>query len=151
MTAEELKSLLGKYASTEQMAMNGIMIGGVKYMFLSATDRVVRAKKGTSGVHCIKTVQGRSESDSPSLLPWAMGIHFKIIKSPRIWANLVHHVLPHFQNKGIILLAERVGLGNILNKALNILICTCKQPWADWVLLTNPDISRQWGITDQKY
>ena len=69
MTAEELKSLLGKYASTEQMAMNGIMIGGVKYMFLSATDRVVRAKKGTSGVHCIKTVQGRSEPDSPSLLP----------------------------------------------------------------------------------
>eukprot|EP00090_Calanus_glacialis_P044323 TRINITY_DN7896_c0_g1_i1.p1 TRINITY_DN7896_c0_g1~~TRINITY_DN7896_c0_g1_i1.p1 ORF type:complete len:127 (-),score=26.53 TRINITY_DN7896_c0_g1_i1:221-601(-) len=57
VTAEELKSLLGKYASTEQMAMNGIMIGGVKYMFLSATDRVVRAKKGTSGVHCIKTVQ----------------------------------------------------------------------------------------------
>merc|ERR1711944_240396 len=30
---------------------------GSKYMFLSATDRVVRAKKGTSGVHCIKTVQ----------------------------------------------------------------------------------------------
>merc|ERR1711892_744697 len=33
------------------------MIGGLKYMFLSATDRVVRAKKGTSGIHAIKTVQ----------------------------------------------------------------------------------------------
>merc|ERR1712123_379566 len=30
---------------------------GLKYMFLSATDRVVRAKKGTSGIHAIKTVQ----------------------------------------------------------------------------------------------
>jgi len=58
VTAEELKALLGKYSSTEQLAMNGVMVGGVKYMFLSATDRVVRAKKGTSGVHCIKTVQG---------------------------------------------------------------------------------------------
>jgi len=58
VTAEELKSLLGKYASTEQLAMNGVMIGGLKYMFLSATDRVVRAKKGTSGIHAIKTVQG---------------------------------------------------------------------------------------------
>jgi len=58
VTAEELKSLLGKYASTDQLAMNGVMIGGVKYMFLSANERVVRAKKGTSGVHCIKTVQG---------------------------------------------------------------------------------------------
>jgi len=57
VTAEELKSLLGKYASTEQLAMNGVMIGGLKYMFLSATDRVVRAKKGTSGIHAIKTVQ----------------------------------------------------------------------------------------------
>merc|ERR1712183_164375 len=57
VTAEELESLLGKYASIDQMAMNGVTIGGVRYMFLSATDRVVRAKKGTSGVHCIKTVQ----------------------------------------------------------------------------------------------
>merc|ERR1711942_591685 len=57
VTAEELKSLLGKYASTDQLAMNGVTIGGVKYMFISSTDRVVRAKKGTSGVHCIKTVQ----------------------------------------------------------------------------------------------
>merc|ERR1712027_301462 len=47
VTAEELKALLGKYANTEQLAMNGVTIGGVKYMFLSATDRVVRGKKGT--------------------------------------------------------------------------------------------------------
>ena len=60
VSVEELKSLLGRYANTDELAMNGVTIGGTKYMFLSATDRVVRAKRGTSGVHCIKTVQGES-------------------------------------------------------------------------------------------
>ena len=62
VSVEELKSLLGRYANTDELAMNGVTIGGTKYMFLSATDRVVRAKRGTSGVHCIKTVQGESDS-----------------------------------------------------------------------------------------
>ena len=55
---EELKTLLGRYASTDELAMNGVTVGGLKYMYISSTDRVVRAKKGTSGLHCIKTVQG---------------------------------------------------------------------------------------------
>ena len=62
VSVEESKSLLGRYANTDELAMNGVTIGGTKYMYLSATDRVVRAKRGTSGVHCIKTVQGESES-----------------------------------------------------------------------------------------
>merc|ERR1712165_200350 len=45
------------WASSDELAMKGVTVGGTKYMFLSATDRVVRGKKGTSGVHCIKTVQ----------------------------------------------------------------------------------------------
>ena len=61
MSVEELKTLLARYANTDELAMNGVTVGGTKYMFLSATDRVVRGKKGTSGVHCIKTVQGESE------------------------------------------------------------------------------------------
>merc|ERR1711874_55829 len=60
VSVEELKTLLTRYANTDELAMNGVTIGGTKYMFLSATDRVVRGKKGTSGVHCIKTVQGES-------------------------------------------------------------------------------------------
>merc|ERR1711874_410208 len=55
--AEELKVLLSRYGIVDQLAMNGITVAGTKYMFLSATDRVLRGKKGTSGVHCIKTVQ----------------------------------------------------------------------------------------------
>ena len=60
VSVEELKTLLTRYADTDKLAMNGVTVGGTKYMFLSATDRVVRGKKGTSGVHCIKTVQGES-------------------------------------------------------------------------------------------
>ena len=30
---------------------------GTKYMYLSSTDKVIRAKKGTSGVHIFKTKQ----------------------------------------------------------------------------------------------
>merc|ERR1711878_9309 len=56
-TVEELKTLLGRYASTDELAMNGVTVGGLKYMYISSTDRVVRAKKGTSGLHRIKTVQ----------------------------------------------------------------------------------------------
>ena len=61
VSVEELKTLLGRYANTDELAMNGVTVGGTKYMFLSATDRVVRGKKGTSGVHCIKTVQGEQQ------------------------------------------------------------------------------------------
>ena len=58
-SVEELKTLLSRYASTDELAMNGVTVGGTKYMYISSTDRVVRAKKGTSGLHCIKTVQGK--------------------------------------------------------------------------------------------
>ena len=49
--------------------MNGVTVGGTKYMFLSANDRVVRARKGQSGVHCIKTVQGE-ETISTKFQRW---------------------------------------------------------------------------------
>merc|ERR1712018_7070 len=57
VSVDELKTLLNRYSNIDELAMNGVTVGGQRYMFLSATDRVVRAKKGTSGVHCIKTVQ----------------------------------------------------------------------------------------------
>merc|ERR1712083_1222254 len=40
VSVDELKGLLGRYANTDELAMKGVMIGGTKYMFLSATDRV---------------------------------------------------------------------------------------------------------------
>ena len=83
VTAVELKTLLGKYASTDELAMNGVTVGGVKYMFLSANDRVVRAKKGTSGVHCIKTVQGRAGAGAgPRMGRVGSGRWRKPVRSP---------------------------------------------------------------------
>ena len=42
--------------------MNGVTVAGTKYMYLSSTDKVARAKKGTSGVHVIKTTQSNQLS-----------------------------------------------------------------------------------------
>merc|ERR1719341_1163450 len=47
-TQAELSAL--REARRDQLAMNGVTVGGTKYMFLSANDRVVRARKGQSGV-----------------------------------------------------------------------------------------------------
>jgi len=60
-TPEELRGIASKFDSEEALAASGITLGGMKYMYLSrVADRplkVVRAKKGQSGVHCIKTGQ----------------------------------------------------------------------------------------------
>ena len=58
VSVDELKALLAKYSSTDQLAQSGLTIANTKYMYLSSSDKVVRAKKGTSGCHCIKTTQG---------------------------------------------------------------------------------------------
>jgi len=60
-TPEELRSIIGKFDNVETLASTGITINGSKYMYISREAerplKVVRAKKGTSGVHCIKTGQ----------------------------------------------------------------------------------------------
>lgn len=56
-TPDELKELLAKYADTSALAQNGVKIAGTKFMYLSSSDKVVRAKKGTSGIHTIKTTK----------------------------------------------------------------------------------------------
>jgi profilin len=59
VTPEELKTLISKYGDTDKLAQSGVTIAGTRYMYLSSTDRVVRAKKGTNGVHAIKTQQSK--------------------------------------------------------------------------------------------
>merc|ERR1712037_531172 len=46
VTATELEVILDRYSSTDQLAMNGVTVGGTKYMFLSANDRVVPRQEG---------------------------------------------------------------------------------------------------------
>merc|ERR1719281_2262699 len=57
VTAPELKFIATNFGNMSVMPMSGINVGGTKYMFLSANDKVMRGKKGTSGVHIMKTVQ----------------------------------------------------------------------------------------------
>jgi len=57
ITPDEIRTLIAKYNNTDQLAQSGITVAGTKYMYLSSTDKVIRAKKGTSGVHAIKTNQ----------------------------------------------------------------------------------------------
>merc|ERR1712062_134087 len=54
---DEVKKILGSWDNTSAMGMNGVTVNGLKYMFLSANDKVVRGKKGSSGVHICKTTQ----------------------------------------------------------------------------------------------
>merc|ERR1719209_1805895 len=42
---------------TRALAMAGVTVGGVRYMYLSGDDQVIRARKKTLGLHMMKTVQ----------------------------------------------------------------------------------------------
>merc|ERR1712098_394240 len=57
VTAPELKFIATNFGNMSVMPMSAINVGGTKCMFLSANDNVMRGKKGTSGVHIMKTVQ----------------------------------------------------------------------------------------------
>ena len=57
VTAAELKHLSTNFGNMDVLPMSGLNLAGTKFMFLSANDRVMRGKKGTSGVHIMKTVQ----------------------------------------------------------------------------------------------
>ena len=56
---KEAKKILENYSNPDKMVKDGITVAGVKYMYLSSSERVVRAKTGMSGVHIIKTTQGK--------------------------------------------------------------------------------------------
>jgi len=56
-TPEEMKKIADNFSSMETMAQTGITVAGTKYMYISSDDKVVRAKKGTGGLHLVKTVQ----------------------------------------------------------------------------------------------
>jgi len=57
VSGEEVKMILSNFGDSDKLAQNGLTIAGSRYIFLSSTDHVIRAKKGTSGLHVMKTVQ----------------------------------------------------------------------------------------------
>jgi len=56
-TAEELGHIAKNFGNVEVMSMSGMKLGGEKFMFLQADNNIMRGKKGTSGVHIMKTTQ----------------------------------------------------------------------------------------------
>jgi len=57
VTPEELKKIVDDYNSVDTLAQSGLTVAGTRYMYISSNDKVVRAKKGTGGLHLVKTVQ----------------------------------------------------------------------------------------------
>ncbi|KAH8282375.1 hypothetical protein KR054_007295 [Drosophila jambulina] len=57
VTKEELSKLISGFDQQDLLTSNGVTLAGQRYIYLSGTDRVVRAKLGRSGVHCMKTTQ----------------------------------------------------------------------------------------------
>ncbi|KAG0721363.1 Profilin [Chionoecetes opilio] len=57
ISVEEAKSLLLAFKDTTAYTQSGMHVGGVRYIFLSGTDQILRGKKGTAGVHVAKTGQ----------------------------------------------------------------------------------------------
>ena len=53
----ELKSIASNFGKMDVLPMTGVTIAGEKYMYLSGDDKILRCKKGTSGIHVMKTVQ----------------------------------------------------------------------------------------------
>ena len=64
MDPNDLKHFIGNFnqAGQENFKTSGCRMGGEKYMYLSSNEKVARFKKGTSGVHTIKTTQGMLRS-----------------------------------------------------------------------------------------
>lgn len=60
MTKEELAKLVQGFDKTDILTSGGVTLAGQRHIYLSGTDRVVRAKLGKTGVHCMKTTQGEN-------------------------------------------------------------------------------------------
>ncbi|XP_046402750.1 profilin [Ischnura elegans] len=54
---EELTKLVQGFEKQDLLTSSGVTLSGTRYIYLSGTDRVVRAKLGKVGVHCMKTQQ----------------------------------------------------------------------------------------------
>lgn len=54
---EEIAKLVQGFDKQDILTSGGVHLAGQRYIYLSGTDRVIRAKLGKVGVHCMKTGQ----------------------------------------------------------------------------------------------
>lgn len=58
VSKEELAKLVQGFDKQDLLTSSGVTLAGNRYIYLSGTDRVIRAKLAKVGVHCMKTHQG---------------------------------------------------------------------------------------------
>lgn len=59
VTKDEISKLVKGFEKQDLLTSGGVTLAGQRYIYLSGTDRVIRAKLGKVGVHCMKTHQGK--------------------------------------------------------------------------------------------
>lgn len=47
------------FDNQDTLTSSGITLASVRYIYLSGTDKVIRAKQGKVGAHCVKTQQSK--------------------------------------------------------------------------------------------
>jgi len=57
VSKDEITRLVSGFDNQDVLAGSGVTLAGQRYIYLSGTERVVRAKLGKVGVHCMKTTQ----------------------------------------------------------------------------------------------
>lgn len=58
VSKDELTKLVQGFDKQDILTSSGVTLAGNRYIYLSGTDKVIRAKLGKVGVHCVKTQQG---------------------------------------------------------------------------------------------
>jgi len=56
-TRDEILKLASSFPDQSGLTLAGVFMGGEKFVFLSGTEKVVRCKKGKTGMHVMKTQQ----------------------------------------------------------------------------------------------
>lgn len=62
VSKEELAKLVQGFEKQDILQSSGVTLAGTRYIYLSGTERVIRAKLNKVGVHCMKTGQGTNKN-----------------------------------------------------------------------------------------
>lgn len=58
VTKDEIANVIKGFDDAGTLAANGVTLAGKRHIYLSGSDRIIRAKLGKVGVHCVKSQQG---------------------------------------------------------------------------------------------
>ncbi|CAD0196077.1 unnamed protein product [Chrysodeixis includens] len=57
ISKDEVAKIVAGFDNESLLTSGGLTIAGTRYIYLSGSDRIIRAKLGKVGVHCMKTQQ----------------------------------------------------------------------------------------------